>query len=417
MKKDELERHAAEMRHRNAARTAADAVTTRWRAAHAGGAASQPTLPSPHPHRPLHKLLELQRKEIRSTSNQELNTLRHLSSHRFYKEVWINIIQRGLLTTGKPFVFASSEMSTVHSIIRSSPYRVTKVDTDFLTRLNAQCALVREQYPAFQTETLEMPILSDGNSEDPGPAELANLSAALHAALDAFTNPNPHPLTAATLEYARTTPFAGYGYLNLDTLSTLNIRVHVCGIRTAFTVMDSILLKAQQAGMVPRIGTADGADRKATVLQVGSIELCIRFRQAQYIWEEHADRPFGRGEHRLPGVCYFDISYRGKKLKSWSQSQRTPLEDRTEEIVTAIAGYATECRERPMPTALPKAQVARWTKRLLRECAHWEEARRVRAYIQAHREAIAAGRLESNAETVAWLDWAEEHADSIDPLA
>lgn len=56
-------------------------------------------------------------------------------------------------------------------------------------------------------------------------------------------------------------------------------------------------------------------------------------------------------------------------------------------------------------------------KRLREEAAFWEEAHRIRAYVSAAEEKVAAaGHIEQDSKFARWIKWARRQADRMDPL-
>lgn len=56
-------------------------------------------------------------------------------------------------------------------------------------------------------------------------------------------------------------------------------------------------------------------------------------------------------------------------------------------------------------------------KRLREEAAFWEEAQRIRAYVSAAEQKIAAaGPIEQDSKFARWIKWARRQADRMDPL-
>lgn len=249
----------------------------------------------------------------------------------------------------------------------------------------------------------------------------------------------PHRLVAE-LKTAAKGQQEDKGVIALNYHKFLRVRTSVAQLKRALILMDTLIKQFENKGCKVRVSEKDG--QTELVLKEGVVSFRLDERTKQVAPPQPPPRPPGRkGEHYydpwqpahvLVGTGEFTLSFDRYRLGScpnnWKDRSGSPIEARLHEVVAAIPFWNSklladqiqreerEAREQVVKAQLVAAARAEETLRLQRVklvngLRSWERAERLRRFIAAF-EASSDQSPEANA----WLTWANEQAQALDPL-
>jgi hypothetical protein len=260
----------------------------------------------------------------------------------------------------------------------------------------------------------------------------------------------PHPLVAATQRVLHKASPDHRQLLGLRSVGGLDIYVSPAAIPRALRLMNALLKALEARGWAVAIEPAECGRTFVEVLGTRirfHLEEMLASRareepelnQWQYIRRHGHGRAISWGYDRWPSsrfVLKAEGSWYVPKLRCvWREGPRQTPEAMLGlfvKDVRAIAGFVRERdlererreaawraeQERAAEEARRREAVRRRVQALHEDCRDWHEARRLRAYIAAVRARAMHrhGAIAEDSELAAWLRWAAEEADRLDPL-
>lgn len=256
----------------------------------------------------------------------------------------------------------------------------------------------------------------------------------------------PHPLVRRTADAVKPEKIAGTSIFDWRE-QRLDIDVSRPHLGRALRIFDALLKAFERRGWKVSLGTGD--DRKTYVALLDhKVPIGIRERLKQ-VKNEPAKRvrlpsgetyvPWQRSYENLPtGSLTLVIrnSWGYSVHKRWHEYDKIRLEDRLGEFVVGIVAQAEELREwhrgheeleqRRLAEQLRRAEeerrreeAAARVRELERQAEIWTKRARVLSYISAVREAASPrpGALKPGSKLDVWLQWAEQHAQSLDSVS
>jgi hypothetical protein len=256
----------------------------------------------------------------------------------------------------------------------------------------------------------------------------------------------PHPLverTKADLEQGRADR---YGIVrHRDRKSCLDIRVSKASLPRALRLMDALIKALEARGHEVEILPPHLNYTENTRVVVGgdSVQLTLREAIRQHknvLTDQEKALPFwqqpAKYRHSTDGTLLFTIDQYGVNhvKKRWVDG-RVKLEDQLNAVIIGILTVAEHNRvqrlqreaeerrrraeeERRLEAERRQREEEQRRKDLERMAERWFESRRLRLFIQACEQTLAAESetQQSKDSVVRWLRWAREHADRIDPM-
>ena len=256
---------------------------------------------------------------------------------------------------------------------------------------------------------------------------------------------SPHPLVARTRKWLRLTKPGDYGLLHSRELGCLTVHVGPGSLGRALRIMDA-LIKGLEARGYPVATQA--SDERATTVTVLGIPLEIELRE-QVTQVPHKLTPAEKAEQKRNSWLYlpkYDHHLSGQLtlgIKTWCDGVRCNWSDgkkqRLEHCLNAfVAGliqaavrkqardlawerqqrqWEEERQQREEQERIRREEEARF-QALEQEVSNWQRATRIRAYVEAVRQAAVESNdaIEAGSELDRWLAWVLQQADRIDPL-
>jgi hypothetical protein len=267
--------------------------------------------------------------------------------------------------------------------------------------------------------------------------------------MDATTNRETstdlHPwvvLTQACLE--RTKP-GDDGLVRPDKIKRLNVCVGKDSIQRSMLIWDRILKTAEQGRFKARMEKEPPC---RTIVTVDGEELSIGLKEKTHR-REHVPTPAEKLEmkrythiHSVPAWDYFpsgrlvlSIKHMNTNELTWSDNDKKRIEARLNSFAEVLAEVAKEIKERRAKAqewernwaeeqrrryenAQREAEERKRREELERQASSWRLAGSIRQFVQAVREE-AVRRTDGflpGSPLDQWIQWAERHATSIDPV-
>jgi hypothetical protein len=246
----------------------------------------------------------------------------------------------------------------------------------------------------------------------------------------------PHPLVKATLEALESGTRLHNGYLGNWQVRHLDVEVTQSMLKCALRILDAVVKAFEARSWEVSLGKGD--DRKSYVTIFGQ-------RVSFGIREPWRQAPIPPAERRTYGPPYREEpsgrlalvireSWGHSIKKSITETATRPLEGRLNDfMVTAVAiaheraewerrRAESEERQRKVELAQKEARrrqeaEATRVKSLEEESERWLRSRTIREYAGAVRAAAEMQAMPTESgELAAWLQWAESHARSLDPV-
>lgn len=247
----------------------------------------------------------------------------------------------------------------------------------------------------------------------------------------------PHPLVRSALEALErsTDSHRTDGYLGNWQVRHLDVEVSKPMLQRALRIMDAVVKAFEARGWEVALGRDD---RNSYVTILGQ-------RVPFGIREPRQQAPIPQAERRSYDPRYREEpsgrlalvlrEYWGRSVKKGiTETETRPLEGRLNDFMVAALALAHERAEwerrrqeseekqrrneraRLEEQRRREAEAAR-VKALEDQAERWRRSRAIRDYVAAVRaEAEAQGALAESGGLAAWLQWAEEHARSLDPV-
>lgn len=256
---------------------------------------------------------------------------------------------------------------------------------------------------------------------------------------------SPHPLVAQTRKWLRLAKPGDYGLLHSREQDCLAVRVGPRSLNRALRILDALIKGLESRGYP--VATKTGDERATTVTVLG-IPLEVELRE-QVSQVPHTVTPAEKAEQKRYAWVYlpkYDHHLSGQLtlgIKTWCDGARCNWSDgkkqRLEHCLNAFtagliqAAVRRQARERERERRhreweeerrreeeeerLRQEEAAR-LQALEREVADWQRAQRIRAYVEAVRQAAVESKdtIDAGSELDRWLVWALQKADLLDPL-
>jgi hypothetical protein len=240
-----------------------------------------------------------------------------------------------------------------------------------------------------------------------------------------------HPLVEVARQQLTTATPDAEGLVCTDPAFAPSVRVAPATVDRALRLLN-LLVKQWEAngGYVKPRALAGGPPTETAIgIEADSFGL----RVAETI-NEH--KPLTDSTRRTGYVGFYiegdeQRQFRRRWAETKSQNLERMISPLVETLVHALAAKRVdrldqECRNRQQQriktlrtSAAQKGSQAFYRRQdLIQEVDRWYEAERVRAYLQALQDAVAAGKIGFATEDAyrRWMEWALQYADSIDPL-
>ncbi len=259
----------------------------------------------------------------------------------------------------------------------------------------------------------------------------------------------PHALVARTLKEAAKAKVE-QGYIQLDRQRALDMRVSPDTLDRTLRLIDALIKASEAQGHRWQVTQ----DAKTTVTVDGqTFHFCVREkldrhelpppppppRLPKHRWEPDLDallRPRHIYEWTSTGKLSISIDglwFVRTVQKNWNDTDRTPLEAKLHEVLAGFAPAAAAIqiqrdeqerrRKAEAERAIQREEEARRRAhqqqlriRLVRATKRWEQAQRLRDFCSAVQAQLEALPSEAQASGQAWLQWALEQIDLLDPL-
>ena len=246
----------------------------------------------------------------------------------------------------------------------------------------------------------------------------------------------PHPLVETTIKaLERSTGSRPDGYLGNWQVRHLDVEVSKPMLKRAMRIMDAVV-KAFEARVWEVALGSDNRNSYVTILEQ-RVPFGIREPRRQVKIPPGEQQKYGPPYREEPSgrLALVLREYWGHSIKkSVTETDSRPLEDRLNDFMVAAVEVAheraewerrraeSEARRRGEELARVEenrrreAEAAR-VKALEDQAERWHRSRTIREYAAAVRAAAnAKGALPESDELAAWLQWAEAHAQRLDPV-
>lgn len=251
---------------------------------------------------------------------------------------------------------------------------------------------------------------------------------------------SPHPLVEGARKQLRAAQANDSRIVSTNPETALSIAVAASSITRALRIMDALIRAWEQAGGSVKLGVKSWNNRICTGFGIGEDVVPVTLAERT---EAIPDWKPPKGYwHRYPPhipngqfVLSVDHLWREHLRSTWADGKRQRLEDILDSVFDGLMVHAEhekrrrldyECEARQKAAAEQRrAQKEKWVKEekarresLLSDVDSWHQAERVRAFLSAMREAVAAGKMRITDEKVyaEWSGWADWFANHIDPL-
>ncbi len=248
---------------------------------------------------------------------------------------------------------------------------------------------------------------------------------------------DPHPLVRHAAQVLRSVRPGLYGTLTARREKCLDLRVGPRSLERALRVMDALVKALERRGFHVEVSTAEKPATQVEILgQRLRIVLEERIRRTEHV-PRNGERYGPKWDYVPSGQLRLKIDERvGRSArKIWSDGGRARLERQLNHVIVGLVVIAdakrawqqkrereeTARREAERRRALAEQARREEEERrrvLERQADSWAKSQRLRAFIdEVERRANAKGvSVAADRELGAWIAWARQHADRLDPL-
>lgn len=236
-----------------------------------------------------------------------------------------------------------------------------------------------------------------------------------------------HPLVRQTRKALLASRKKVRGYDSSSEAPRLAVDVEPANERRALLIFDALLKGLESRGFSVHLKEQGTHGSHETCVLIEDIEVPIRLKElSRQVKSSSGDA----GRFSLEIVWGLSRELR----RSWNDGKRQRVEDLLNDFVIGLVRAAEAKRrweqelneERRRREAEEEARRLRERERALesarsselrRQAVAWEDCQRLRAYIDAVKEAVAReGEIPGNEALEAWLTWADGYAEQHDPL-
>ena len=272
----------------------------------------------------------------------------------------------------------------------------------------------------------EQPEVHEGEKPKPEPTKVA----------DDFRR--AHPLIRESREVLEKGTADQYGLIRPNWRDRcVSIGVTKGQLRRSLLLLDAVFRALDPTGRNARLIETHG--RKETAIKVGDEDVRVRISETtkrcenEGTAEQKKDFLWRRYRFESTGLIIFHIDEYCGPRRAFNDSVKCRLEDRIDEIVATIreTGEALRLRRIERQEEEKKQLIEQQRVFALQRLREEEKARclqlenqselfakaeRLRTFIEACRFRLANKGLTADSPAMRWLNWAINHADSIDPL-
>ncbi len=297
--------------------------------------------------------------------------------------------------------------------------------------LERRCAEMRARYAASRSGAPPTTILVKSRAAT---KRLLPHPVAPVASESDFKLERPHPLVRASQTGLRNVHVEYDSLLAIAGPGRLDLKVSRIALPRALWIMDRFIKQFQAEGL-----QVESNDRFTSVIVEGQA-IPIRIRES--VTRVENEKPMGaevyswnRYAYIPTGVLTFHVLNEWGSARKYSDSVRSRLEDKFESVLNGIRGECARIRRREEEQRAReiiqrfevRAEAARErdrldirarTESLLADVENWHASQRIRAYLGEFRATFEkwSGPIDSKSEVGKWLRWANQYADSLDPL-
>lgn len=286
-----------------------------------------------------------------------------------------------------------------------------------------------------QSTAMQFSVLENPAAKIPRPAVVAVPPLEVPAVLL-----KPHRLVAE-LQKAAKGAEEHNGVLPLNYEKVLRVRTSDQHLPRALILMDTLIKEFEGRGYSVRIG--DKYFETELVLKEGKVSFRLDERTTQTEPPPPPPKPARKGRHEpeyepwrpryiLKGTGEFTLEFGKYRLggcrRVWKDRAKCPLEAQLHEVMEALPSWeavlkearleaeqreadAREAENRRLAAARAQEVSRQRRANLVKNLEAWERADRLRGFIAAVEAADG-----QSAETLAWLKWAREQVEALDPL-
>lgn len=260
----------------------------------------------------------------------------------------------------------------------------------------------------------------------------------------------PHPLVARTLKEAAKAKI-NQGSIDLDRKRALDIRVSPDTLDRAIRMIDALIRASEVQGHVWKV-TQDGTTTVTVNEETFQFYLHEKMNRQELpppppprpkhsstTWQPQVNLLFlSQPSYEWISTGRLTISVDGAGLhglpqRNWNDTERTPLENKLHEVLASFGPAAAaikanraerqrrereheEYQRRQRERAQYLAHQQQLRTRLVQATERWEQVQRLRAFCIAVSARLKDLPAEEQAKGKAWLQWASEKIDKLDPL-
>jgi hypothetical protein len=249
---------------------------------------------------------------------------------------------------------------------------------------------------------------------------------------------DPHPLVRHTAQVLRSARPGPYGTLAARREKCLDLRVGPRSLERALRIIDALVKALEHRGF--RVGVSTDEKPRTQVEILGqrlTIMLDERIKRTEHS-PKNGERYGPKWDYVPSGELRLKIDewVGGSARKTWSDGVGAQLEGQLNSVIVGLVVIAdvkraweqerereeAACREAERRRILAEqARREEQQRRLLleRQAESWSKSQQLRAFIdEVERRATAkAVSTAPDSELGAWIAWARQHADRLDPLA
>jgi len=240
-----------------------------------------------------------------------------------------------------------------------------------------------------------------------------------------------HPLAAAAREQLVEAKPDHDSLVQTDRAIALNIRVSPTCLDRAVTVFGTFIRAWEERGGEVRIEVSEGAKSGVTMAAIGPDGLRVRIQESL-----DEGKPLSDPSRRTGRLCFWIDGDPDRKFRRrWADTKSQRFERMVKPLVETLLHVLQEKRTERLDRECVQRQEQRveqrrdaqaaedsrefyWRQDLMVWVNRWHEAKRVREYVDALREAVESGQRQPQNEDAfqEWLAWADRFADSMDPM-
>jgi hypothetical protein len=257
---------------------------------------------------------------------------------------------------------------------------------------------------------------------------------------------NPHPLVAATVKALRCEEPDHEGLIRARGRDILPVTVTATTLSRAMRIMHALIIALEKGGHSLLIETSqDGGSTMYAVIERERVEFALREARKQEPHVVTADEERALAISTWRTVPLYDLrptgrlrleiaTYSNRRVRRlWQDGKKQSLENCLNEVIISFLTLANEAKARRQHREEELRRRQEWERhreeklRLIQQeerrveelvsaAEAWHQSHRIRAYLNAVRDAAINAPVEDGSELAQWLTWADNQADRLDPL-